>query len=94
MLPLEQQRPGQLDVQAPLEIARHQLGGNGCAHVVGDDEDGPRRSTTPQEILDQVGLPEEAVEVIAWLRREPEAEEVEGHDPLFELMLQESPPVV
>ena len=53
-----------------------------------------RADATPQQILDQVGLPEKAVEVIAWLRREPEAEEVEGDDRLFELMLQQSPPVV
>ena len=40
---VEQQRPGQLEIQPPLEIARHQLGCNGGAHVMGDDEDGPRR---------------------------------------------------
>ena len=61
---------------------------------MGDDEDGARRWTTPQEILDQVGLPEKAVDVIAWLRRESEAEEVEGQDRVLVLMLQESPPVV
>src|SRR2546423_14386555 len=65
---VEQQRPGQLKVQVPLEIARHQLGGNGRAHVMGDDEDGAGRLTTLQEILDQVGLPEKAVGVTAWLR--------------------------
>ena len=48
----------------------------------------------PQEILDQVGLPEKAVDVIAWLRRESEAEEVEGQDRVLVLMLQQSPPVV
>src|SRR3954469_11456054 len=64
---VEQQGAGDLHLERTLEIPRHQLGGDGSAHVVGDHEDGSSVPLTIDELLDQVGLPVQGVVLIAGL---------------------------
>ena len=78
MLPLKRRMPASSIAELALEVARHQLVGDRGAHVVGDDEDGPPVAVAADQLLGQVGLPEEAVVVVARLVGEAEAEEVEG----------------
>ena len=94
MLPLKSTIPATSISSSPLEVARHQLVGDRGAHVVGDDEDGPAVAVPAHQLLGQVGLPEEAVVVLARLLGEAEAEEVEGEHVALRHLLQQQPPVV
>ena len=93
MLPLKQQHGGELRTEAFLEIAREQLGGDRRPHVVGHEH---HRLLHPVlgERLDDVRLVEQRVHVIAWLLREPEAEEVEADYPPVGEQLAHVAPVV
>ena len=61
-----------------LEVAGEELGRNRRAHVVGDQEERLVRQVPLDQLFDQVRLPAERVDVVAWLVREPEAEKVQG----------------
>jgi hypothetical protein len=90
---VEQQRSGDLDLELAAQIARHQLGGDRGAHVVGDQEHGLETGAADQR-LGGVGLPAEGVGVVHRLVREAEAEAVEGQRPLPRPQVEELPPVV
>ena len=91
---VEEDDPGEVDLQPAFEVTRHQLVGDRGAHVVGEDEDGPAAAVPADQLLGQVGLPEEAVVVVAGLRGEAEAEEVEGQHVAVRLLVEQQPPVV
>ena len=91
---VEEQDPGDVHLQLPLEVARHQLVGDRGAHVVGDEEDRPALAVAAHQLLGQVRLPEEAVVVRGRLLGEAEAEEVEGEHVAPGQLLQQQPPVV
>jgi hypothetical protein len=91
---VEEHDPGNLHLQPALEVARHQLIGDRGPHVVGDDEDGSTVTVAAHQLLAQVGLPEEAVVVLARLVGKAKAEEVEGEPVGRQLLLQQQPPVI
>ena len=91
---VEEEHAGELEPEPALEVPRHQLGRDRRAHVVGDDEDGLIGGRAPDQLLGEVGLPEEAVIVVPRLRGQPEAEEVEGQQPPAADLVEQVAPVI
>ncbi len=91
---VEEEHAGELPAESALDVARHQLGRHRGTHVVADQEDRPPVAVAADQLGGQIGLPAEAVAVIARLVGEPEAEEVEReHVPVGQLV-EQRPPVV
>src|SRR5215207_1211156 len=90
---VEEERAPDLHLQGALEIARHQLGRDRSAHVVGD-QDYIGLVAAPQQLLHQVGLPVQRVALVARLLGEPEPEEVGGDHAVLGLPIEEEAPVV
>ena len=88
---VEQQGAAQIEPEPALEVAGEQLGRHRGAHVMRDDERRPVGGRG--ERLDQVRLPEEAVEVVAGLVGQAEAEEVGRQHRVAEAPVEHRSPV-